>query len=381
MLCVVAGFAVMLLVLNSYVANVSYACGNVLWPILPIFVFGQMAMAAHWLLARQHVPLWLQYLPYLGTATAMIALTQILIRWSHPELAALWPLRLDRSVFVSLVGRSFWVYLCGLGSVIYVVSDRLLITKGFGAQHVPRYHYNYKFCELSLSVILIATTVSLPKLTQWLASSAAKDRARAVAEARRLNQFQTLLGCSAALLYLAVNDWFMKIWLNDPTMLAPLSWQVAFALNLALTASADAFLQLGGRCEERGLRVMGLAIALTGLLNLALSFAAVKAKWLGGVAFATVVAQAILSLTATVYVARVLKIAWMPSAARTCLVPCLAVLLGAGARYWLPPVSWMQTVFLLGIETVLVVIVGFLIGLRRETLQHEWKDFRSLFKL
>ncbi len=374
-------FAIILLILNSYLGNVSYACGNILWPILPVFILGQIAMVVHWMLAREHAPLWVQYLPYFGTALATLILMQTFIRWSHPEIAKLWPLRRDRNVFVSLIGKSFWVYLCGLGSVIYVFAARLLITKGFGAERVPQFHYNYKLCELSLSVILIATAVSLPKLTQWLASPHAEDRARALAEARRLNRFQTLSGCGAALLYLAVNDVFMTVWLKDPTMLAPWSWQLAFALNLALTAGADTFIQLGGRCEERGLRVVGLTIALTGFLNVALSLAAVKAKWLGGIAFATVIAQGILSFTVTIYVARVVKVPWMPLITQSCVVPVLAVLLGAVARYWLPPVSWTFGAALLGIELAILAIVGFLIGVRIETLQHEWKQFRSLFKL
>jgi hypothetical protein len=46
---------------------------------------------------------------------------------------------------------------------------------------------------------------SLPKIAQWLALPEAGTRERAVREAKRLNKVQTLMSCSAALVYVTIN--------------------------------------------------------------------------------------------------------------------------------------------------------------------------------
>ena len=63
-LCVVGALAIAVVILNSYITNLNYGCGNVVWPMLPVFVFIQLEFFGHWLLARKGVALWVQYLPY-----------------------------------------------------------------------------------------------------------------------------------------------------------------------------------------------------------------------------------------------------------------------------------------------------------------------------
>ncbi len=255
--------------LASYINNLNYACGNVTWPILPAFVLLQFSMVGHWWLASHGEPLWIQFLPYLASSAAGICLTWFYVRTSHRPLARLWPLGFDWRMVGSLMESSIWMYLCTMGNSIYRNTDGLLINAhaGFPLGTLSYYTYNYKFCEIVVFVVLTASFVTLPKITQWMASEDPKDQERVRVEMRRLNQFQTLLGCGAALAYLAGNNLFMKIWWlhkADPIAPAAPPLLLAFALNMAVTASGDVGIQLALRSGKRGMRVMGMVIGGTG---------------------------------------------------------------------------------------------------------------------
>src|SRR5579884_1147192 len=300
--------------LFSYISNVNYACGNVGWPVLPDFLLLQASLLCHWLLARQGQPLWMQYLPYLVSAGIKLLLMWIYVRASHPSLSRLLPLRIDWRMAINLFEGSIWFYLCYLGSAIYRNTDALVINAGFVAGTLPDYTYNYKFCELMYFVVTSASFVILPKMTQWLASPNAHDQQRVRVEMRRLNQFQVLLGCGAALAYLAFNSIFMKIWWMhkaNPILPAALPLQLAFALNLAVTSSGDAALQVSTRAGQNGLRVIGALSAITGLVNLGLSIVAMRMGSLTGIAMATVLAQSLGMLASSFYLCRHLKMAWL----------------------------------------------------------------------
>ena len=319
--------------------NLNYACGNVTWPVVPTFILLQFGFLFQWLLARQHLPLWVQYLPSIPIALAGLWLYKYYISKSHPPLAKLLPLKFEWSTAVALTESCFWVYLCGLGNAIYRNTDGLVINAGFPAGTLPGYEYNYKFCDIVVFLALTASFVSLPKITQWMASSDARDQARVRTEMQRLNQFQTLLGCGAALAYLAVNDVFMKIWWAHNSVRvqpATLALQTAFALNMAITASGDVGIQMSMRAGKNGLRVAGMMIGLTGLLNVALSIVAMEMGSLLGIAMATVLAQSLLVVGAGCYTCRHLKIPWLPWMLKGWLVPFAGVLLAAWLRPRLP---------------------------------------------
>jgi hypothetical protein len=182
--------------------------------------------------------------------------------------------------------------------------------------------------------------VTMPKIAKWLASPDPHYQERARTESRRLNQFQTLLGFSAALAYLAGNNLLMKIWwLHKEGLVptAPLGLQLAFALNMVVTAGGDAGLQIAGRTGRDGLRAMGIVIAAMALLNLGLSIVAIHVGWLTGVALATVVAQSLQNLCSSFYTCRQLRTSWPAWMFRGWLLPVLAILLAGWLRYYLPP--------------------------------------------
>ena len=267
------------ILLSSYLTNLNYACGNVTWPVAPAFILLQVGFLFQWLLARQHQPLWVQFLPSIGTAAVSLCLYRFYISKSHTALAGIMPLKFDWPMAATLFESSFWVYLCSLGNAIYQKTDGLVINAGFPAGTLPVYVYNYKFCDLVVFLALTASFVSLPKITQWMSSPNSQDQERVRVEMRRLNQFQTLLGCGLGLAYLAGNNLFMKVWWhNSPHPIPPaaLGLQTAFALNMAITASGDAGIQLSMRSGKNGMRFAGLLIGLTGLLNVALSVVAME---------------------------------------------------------------------------------------------------------
>jgi O-antigen/teichoic acid export membrane protein len=344
------------MMLSSYLTNLNYACGNVTWPVVPAFVLLQVGLLFQWLLARQHEPLWVQLLPSMGTAAAGLWLYRFYISKSHPTLAGILPLKLDWPMAATLFESSFWIYLCTLGNAIYRATDSLVINAGFPAGTLPDYTYNYKFCDLVVFLALTAGFVSLPKITQWMASADPKDQDRVRVEMRRLNQFQTLLGCGAAFGYLAVNDVFMKIWFlhsSNPVPPAALGLQTAFALNMAITASGDVGIQMSIRSGKNGLRFAGLLIGATGLLNVALSIVAMEKGSLWGIAMATVLAQSLLSVGAGFYTCRHLQIGWVPWLLKGWLLPCAGILGAAWLRRELPfysaqHVLLYQNILLLG---------------------------------
>src|SRR4051794_10731931 len=60
----VGAVSVGMMMLFSYVSNLNYACGTLTWPVIPAFLLLQCCLLAHWWLARNQSPLWVQYIPY-----------------------------------------------------------------------------------------------------------------------------------------------------------------------------------------------------------------------------------------------------------------------------------------------------------------------------
>jgi O-antigen/teichoic acid export membrane protein len=369
--------------LSSYLGNVNYACGNVTWPIVPVFILLQVGTLGHWLLARQQQPLYIQFLPYVATAVLGIWLTWFYIRTSNPPLARLLPLAFDGRLGVSLFEGSFWVYLCSLGNVIYRSTDALVINAGFKPGTQPIYENNYKFCEIAVFLVLTASFVSMPKITQWMSSPEPSDQERVRTEMRRLNQFQTVLGCGAALAYLAGNNIFMKVWWlhsANPIPPAELILQMAFALNLAVTASGDAGVQLALRSGKPGLRFAGAAIGITGLLNVVLSIVAMRMGSLLGIAMATVLAQSLLSLAVSAFTCRYLKMAWVPWMLRGWLFPLAGIALAAWLRMKLPMDSWQHVVLLVGAYGAMLVAAAWALGINSAFIKDELKIVKSFIR-
>ena len=378
-LFMVGAAAVTLLILSSYAGNLNYACGNVVWPVVPMFVLWQAASLAQWLLARQHAPLSWQFVPHVVMSAIMLLLTWSFVRLSHRALADLFPLRLDWPLLRGLLERSFWIYLCGLGNLIYTATDQILIQAGFGPAEVPRYELNNKLCSLVFFAVVAAGYVSAPKITQWLASPAPEDRARAVTEAGRLSRFQSLLGCATALGYLFINDLFMEKWFGAD-LLAPLWWQAAFAANLVVTAATDVPLQVTNRLSAQGLRLAGLMIGITATLNLALSFLSMKLGSIGGIALATTLAQTLLSVVLIRHVCRKLETPWLPWLLKTCALPLGVVAVATALRFWWPVDSWSHAALLAG--SYLLIILAFMrvIGFDAAFLRDEVRRLGLIFK-
>lgn len=384
LLFALGAFLIAAVLLASYVSSLNYACGNVTWPVVPAFVLLQLSFFGNWLLARHHQPLWVQYLPAVGSAVIGICLTRFYVRVSHPPLARVFPLDLDWALTVSLLEGSVWTYLCTLGNAIYRTTDGLVINAGFPPGTLVPYEYNYKFCELVVFLVLTASFVSLPKITQWMASADPADRQRLAGETRRLNQFQTLLGFGAALAYLAGNGLFMRLWWwhgRNPVLPAPLPLQIAFALNLAVTAGGDTAIQLALRSGARGLRVAGTTVGLTGLLNLGLSIVAMKMSSLWGIAMATVVAQSILSIVTAFYTCQRMGISWLPWLLRGWFLPVLGISLAGWLRMELEPLDSLPKILsLVGAFTAVLLAAAWGLGVDSSMMRDEVRLIRGLIR-
>jgi O-antigen/teichoic acid export membrane protein len=365
-LAVVGAAAVGVLILNSYIVNLNYGCGNIFWPILPTFLSLQLAILGHWLLARQQCPLWAQYIPYVASGFLLQLFIWLCVRLSHPDLATVRPLTFNWREFVTLFGNSFWIYLYSVALNIYVATDRFLITAGFGADMVPPFAYNHRLCELALFITGSASLASMPKITQWIVSSETAVRGRGVQELLRVNKFQTFLGCCAVLVYLAVNDLFIQFWLGKDFQ-APFSWQIAFAANLGITAGGLMGVELAARCCAHGSRVGGIALMVAAFLNLGLSWIAMKRGSIFGIALATVIAQSAAVLFLGWFSSRQMRISWWRLSVRNWLL-----------AWWIPPRSWPEAVLLILVNVPAFFLMAAASGISLKDLREEKIIFQSI---
>jgi O-antigen/teichoic acid export membrane protein len=376
-----AGVTGAVVILAGYFNNLNYAHGTVTWPIFPSLFIGQMlAPLLHWQLAKMREPLWVQNLPYVITTIILSWLAWRMLKWSHAWLGELRPLHFDRALWKILLGTSFWVYLCALCNALYFNTDCLVINAGFGSAIVPTYMNNYKPCALMVTLLLSASFVSLPKITQWISSPHKADRERLLLEANRLNIFQILLGCGAALGYLAFNHWFIQLWLGAKYQ-CPLAWQVAFACNLAITTGGDAGIQIASRCGDSGIKKMGVTAGVTAFLNLALALFFMKMGSVTGIAFAAVISQSVLSLVLGWFTCRHLNLSLSRWTAKSWLLPLGIVLAAAGLKTIFGGQTFFETGALLGGYAALLLVAAIFAGLNREMLRSEIAAVRAMLKI
>lgn len=366
-----------LLVLNSYTNNLNYGCSNITWPIMPLFVAGQLAALTHWLLAREGSPLWLQCLPYALSAAAIHLMGWGFVKASHPVLATVRPLNFSRRDLLNLAGQSLWVYLYSIPVIAHIMISRLLINGVFGPEHVPVYAYNNRLAELAMFVITSASLASMPKITQWLASPERAQRERAITELKRLNKFQTLLGAIAVLVYLHVNDSFIRFWLGADFH-APLSWQAAFAGFLGVTAGGLAGFDLAARCSEKGIRVGGSAAACSTICNLLMCGLAVHWHSILGIALAALLTQSGIVLFLGWYSSRQLGVSWWELSVKNCLLALAMVGVGLASRRLLALQMGLAIPAVMAVNLTALFLAIKVIGLNWQDFRSEWSVFLAL---
>ncbi|MEO7297998.1 MAG: hypothetical protein ABI042_05415 [Verrucomicrobiota bacterium] len=368
-----------LLIFNSYIANLNYGCGNLTLSVLPTFLLVQISFLGHWLLAREGFSLWVQYIPYVLSSVAGLILGWVYIRFSHPTLAHVFPIGFDKKNIRSLFGKTFWLYFYYLAAGVYATTDRLLITAGFGGDQVPPYVNNNKLCELALFVVISSSLAAMPKITQWMASPEVSLRERSVREIERLNKFQTFLGCAGALVYLAVNDLFMRFWLG-PQLQVPVLWQVAFAAQLSVSAAGYVGFDLAARCSERGIRIGGVAVIATAIFNFGLSYLAMKCGSILGIAVATAFAQSCLVLGLGRFSFGELRMSWWKYSFKPWLLAVAAVTIGFCLKFYFPFDSFGNGVVFSLVCAVSLMIIARFLDISLRDFRHELTLVRGLLK-
>jgi hypothetical protein len=378
LLFLLGGIGIACLIVRGYFENLNYILGNVMWPIIPGFVLVQLGFFGQWLAARAHGPLWLQYAPLLAASIVGLCVTVYMIRISHPWMGNLTPIKLDRAETRTLLNTSFWVYFATLGSLVYVATDRILINAGFGPGAVPPYQLNYKLCELSVTLLCASSFVALPAIVVRLLNPNKIEREHGLNATLWLQKLQVFSACVAAIAYLTINDRFIQVWLGADFHV-PLALQIAFALNVAVTIAGDVGIQLLGRLAPSAVRIAGLTIGGTGLLNLVLSYAAMKAGWILGIASATVIAQSAASLIMSYHTCRLLGVNWKPWVMQTWLLPLGVIGLAAMTRQAFPAEGFLNLAAMASIFLLLLAAVAWVLGIRREMIAAEWKIIRAAF--
>ncbi len=185
--------------------------------------------------------------------------------------------------------------------------------------------------------------------------------------------------------YLAFNNLFVGLWI-DKAHQAPLPLQFAFAANLAISVGGNAGIQLSMRAGDNGLKYAGLAVAGTGLVNLALSILSAElisvyglTFAITGVAVATVIAQSISSLFLGTITCRYLKVSSVRWAARCWLLPVGFSIAAAALKELFPEDSLSHLSIVSGCYVALFLAVCWLAGVNRELLRAESAQARKMF--
>lgn len=371
-LCLTAGFAL------TYFGGLNAAYATLTWPILPTFVLGQLSILMHWRIASAGAVLWVQMLSQLLATVLQAVVLWWLVRAAHPQLSNVLPLRRDPEVWRDLAGASGWIYLYSIGYVIFSSTDALLVNAGFGAVVVTQYLLNFKPIEVALKLVGAATSVGLSKINIWIHSPDPAMQERAKVSTIRLNMFQSWFGTAAAAVYLALNDWFISFWVG-PHFHVPAAWQIAFALTLAITMGGDAGVQVAALTHKTGLRIAGMTIAGTAFLNLTLSFIAMRAGSIVGIALATVVAQSVLAVILARFTSSKLQMSWMPWFLRAWIMPAGSIGLLGIARLQFTSLSPLSIAMLLLLSALVLIVHAWAIGLRWSIVKEELAIAQQMF--
>jgi O-antigen/teichoic acid export membrane protein len=379
LLFIAGGLGAGLLIAGSYITNLNVGALNLTWPIIPTFLFVQLSLCAHWLFAATGAPLWLQYLPYVAASALILVCAWNFIRRSHPHLASALALGFHAATIREILAKSFWVYMYCIGASLYIVTDRLVINAGFGAPQVPSYHLNFKLCELALFVIASAGLVSMPKIATWIASADPQMRARGARETQRLSRFQAFFGCAAVLVYVAVNDAFMRLWVGDEYRV-PLSLQSAFAANMGVTAAGYAAYESAARCGPTGLRFGAMTVVVAILFKILGSYWAMSERSILGVASSTVISQSIVVLASAWFASKTIRVSWWRLAGNGWLIALISV---GVATLWKSSPWWNGIFGKAGYCAMAIILLGItakLLGLDAAEVQAEWHAIRSIFR-
>lgn len=374
MLFALGGLGIGLVIINGYFQSLNYAHGNVVWPILPSFIFMQAGFVLQWALARVGAPLWMQYGAGLGVSGCSVVLAWAMLRASHPWLGRLRPVRVNWVEARHLAGTSFWVYLCALGNLIYTTTDQILVNAGFGSSLVPAYRFNYKLPEFAVTLLVSASFVTLPAIVLRLLNGDESQRGHGLSGVDRLQKLEVFGACAASIGYLGINDSFIGLW-QGAEFHVPLALQVAFALNLTVTIAGNTGVQLLGRLDPKAVRIAGLTIGGTGLLNLGLSFCAMKFGSLLGIAIATVIAQTVATLVMGHSVCRLLRLPWLPWVWRSWLLPVGALALAVLLRAVVAPTDGANALILASADAALLGGLAWTLGITRQMIVDEGRRF------
>ena len=115
------------------------------------------------------------------------------------------------------------------------------------------------------------------------------------------------------------------------------------------------------------------------LRTAAKAVAAMKSGSILGIALATVFAQSVLVLILGWKVCQYLEIGFGAWAVKSWLLPVLVVGAACWGRAYLPPVGLIQHAMAIGVDLLLVTLLGAAIGFKMELLTHEFRTLRGIF--
>ena len=318
--------------------------------------------------------------PSVILAAGCLILYYQMVRASHPDLCGPLPLKFVPSYVKALLHTSFWAYLFCISYVIYTTTDRLMVNAGFGASQVTSYQLNYKLCEMTLPIIIGVGFVFLPKIVIRIVSPEQKEKLIGRAMAEKLRKLQTFLGCAVSITYLAVNTLFVRWWFG-PQASASFDLQAAFAFTLLLSVSSESAIQLWGRISESALQKASTTVVLSALVNLGLSYVAMKIGWIEGIAWATWIARAFFAAFAIRAVSAEFEIPVWRWLANVFLVPTILLAISICLKELISPQTALEWIVLAVCNLILLVISFFICGLRPSLFREELIALKDVLRV
>jgi hypothetical protein len=118
---------------------------------------------------------------------------------------------------------------------------------------------------------------------------------------------------------------------------------------------------------------------VTALLNLALSFVALKLQWLPGIAWATVVAQLVLGVAVFRFIGRQLEFSAKRRFVRGCAVPLICIAVVAWARFGWNPGDIPGRIALLALFGAAIAALAVVNGITPRFLAQEFRNIGNIF--
>jgi len=295
----------------------------------PIFVVSLLTTGLTIVLLSRGVGLWTFVYANVFQLVASFAAQVVLLRLYYPELR----IRVrfyDRQLTGSMLNYGFFMFLHGLATQIILFTDRLVIGKVLSLSLVAVFSLTVRIPEIGMNLLGRITENSLPAIAEIVEH---EGSARARVYFNRLMLLIVVLSMTAFWLMLALDEWFIRLWVGDNFFAGQQVLTLALIIMVQQTITRTGIFFLNAKGITRAL---SFAAIIEAALNLALSIGLSYQLGMAGILLGTILASL---LTSTWYVPYQLKkhlgIPLADSMVRPLVWPIIGISAAGGGAYFL----------------------------------------------